>query len=74
MAIYAAPLLFPGSDWISTDHHSEHPKRTPSQYPALSVFIPHWKLVLGTVPHSEVEISGGDMAHQWPNTLHLALN
>lgn len=57
------------------------PQQTPPNAPPdNAVFIGHWKLVVGTVPHSEVEISRdsgvsrGDMTHQWPNTLRLALN
>lgn len=32
------------------------------------------RLVLGTVPHSEVEVGGGDITCQWSNILYLSLN
>ena len=72
---YAASLSFPGSDSVSPESTTAViPKLTLTQCPTFSVFTPHWKLALGPVPHSEVGVGRGDMAHQWPNILYLALN
>lgn len=56
MDIYTALHLFLGLDLISTDS-TIPPNSTPVNVQP-SLFIAHWKLILGSVPHSEVEISG----------------